>query len=122
MNLVVIKLQFQVRLQIDASRLDIVDVVIPKGAQESSSKTPSPTSQIDNSSPPNPGPGGVKLVVPAPPQNPVHSIDAAVPSNFVLSSSFAKLAVEMAFPATVINWQTEHVRQWALWAKKLFTR
>ena len=60
--------------------------------------------------------------MPAPALNPVHSSDATVPSNFMLSASFAKLAVEMAFPATVISWQTEHVRQWALWAKKLFTR
>ena len=62
----------------------------------------------------------LKLVVPAPPPSKLHS--GTVPSNFVLSASFAKLAREMAFPATVINWQTEHVRQWALWAKKLFTR
>ena len=114
----------QVRLQIDATRLDIVDVVIPKSKSEpsASEKTPSPKSQVDNTSPPLPHPG-VKLVVPAsaaPSQSP--PVPSNVPSNFVLSSSFSKLAGEMAFPATVINWQTEHVRQWALWAKRVFSR
>ena len=47
----IIKFQSQVRLQIDANRLDIVDVVIPKSdlqESQSSSRTPSPKSQGGN--------------------------------------------------------------------------